>query len=145
MKEFKIYAYEILDKKFKGDFKYSEKKSVIDQLLADRTTRLFGITFYKVMKELNQDLDKACNILFKNHKCSKLIDDSISKNPLGSLVKKHSNSQREIGEAAGIEKARFNRLINGKNNEAYANEVYGLAIALNLKPSEVFEKFYNDL
>lgn len=145
MKYFKEYIYRILDKKHKGTIGYSEKKARIESLLAGNSTKLYALTFFDTINAIDDDIDKASKALFKQHKWKKLNKAGKDDNKFKRLISKYINSQKEVSDAAGIEKARFNRLINGKFADAYAYEIYGLAMALELQPSEVFQELYGSI
>ena len=61
-----------------------------------------------------------------------------------NLISRYLNSQNQISESSKVSSKRFNRLFAGELKELYADEVYGLAKAFDLKPNQLFDYFYDN-
>jgi len=99
-------------------------------------------SFYHVINLLNMDIDKLCNLFFKDQKYKLLYKEGGSDNKLNQLVFILTKTKKEIYTAVNIESTRFTRLSREEFKELYPNEVNNLAKSLNLKPSLLFNYFY---
>ncbi|PRD46913.1 helix-turn-helix domain-containing protein [Sphingobacterium haloxyli] len=144
LNSFREFILETLKKRFKKTIEYREKLQTVSTLLSDSSPKLDGRVFYNVLKLLNEDIDKVCKTFYSQH--SAHILDSLKKteNRFANLISPYLNSQNQISESSQISSKRFNRLFAGELKELYADEVYGLAKAFDLKPSQLFEYFYGD-
>ena len=102
---------------------------------------VLGKVFYSVSKFLNIDIDHLCIKVFKDYKWLPLFNDGEFQTKIQAFIYPYVNSSNTISAAAGIEKTRFSRLQKGELEELYADEVYGLAKAFSLKPSQLFDYF----
>jgi len=141
---FKHFIGDILNKKHKGKFNYSDIKEQIESILEDETSRLSARSFYNVVSVLDEDIDNLCKIFFKSHPAFKLTSLENHKNKMQGLFKPMINSKRQLSEASGIKETRLGEVFDERYDEMYSYEVYGLAIAGGLKPSQLFDYFYGD-
>ena len=138
----KTLCFKILKKELKGR-KLEQKFKELSQLIGDRQYVL-GRVFYSVSKSLDIDIDLLCTKVFKDYKWLPLFNNVEFQTKIQTFIYPYVNSANNISVAAGIEKTRFSRLQKGELKELYADEVYGLARAFDLKPSQLFEYFYGD-
>jgi len=124
----------------------SEKRRLgkeIDKLLGSRDLVL-GKTFYLVIKLLNLNIDTVCFTLFPKQSSSGLNLFPESNNKIYNFISTYIGDLKLLSKATGIEYNRLTKLFNGEYKNAYPEDVNGLAIAFNLKPSQLFEYFYGD-
>lgn len=140
--KFRIFTAKILGKKFKGKMTYSETKAQVDLILSTDTAKLSGRAFYLVVRILDEDLKNTCKSFFKNHPASMLSSLKGSNNKLKNMFNQYLNSREELSKASGIKPTKLGSLFAEELEGIYACEVYGLAIATNKKPGELFEYFY---
>jgi len=138
----KDFCLKILKKELKGR-KLEQRFKELSQLVGDRQYVL-GKTFYSVSKFLNIDIDQLCIKVFKDYKWRPLSNVGEFQTKIQAFIYPYVNSSNTISAAAGIEKTRFSRLQKGELKELYADEIYGLAKAFGLKPSQLFDYFYGD-
>ena len=146
LESFKSYTESILNKKYKGKFSYSDIKEKIEGILKGETSKLSAKSFYEVILALDEheNLDNLCKNFFKGHPAFKLTSLENHKNKIQTLFKPMINSKRELSGASGIKETRLGEVFDERYNEMYSYEVYGLAIAGGLKPSQLFDYFYGD-
>jgi len=144
LKSFKEFVDKILTDKFRGKMDYGEIQKKVKQILKDETTRLTAKSFYNVLLLLNQSVDILCCKFFQGHPAKKLESLGQSPNKLQNLFNPLLNSRAQLSKASGIKETRLGELFQKKFDEIYASEVYGLAIAAGLKPSQLFNYFYGD-
>lgn len=144
LQKFRVITDEILTANFRGKMSYGETQAKVNQILKNETTRLTAKSFYDVILLLNQRVDNVCRRFFQGHPAKKLDSLKQSPNKLQNLVNPLLNSRALLSKASGIKETRLGELFQKKFDEIYASEVYGLAIALNLKPSQLFDYFYGD-
>ncbi|TJZ60059.1 hypothetical protein FAZ15_14335 [Sphingobacterium olei] len=116
---------------------------LISGIIGDRSF-IMGKVFNAVANIAEIDIDLLCSELFEDYKWELVIDLSKAKTKLQAFIMIYANSNNSISTASGMEKSRFSRLQNGELQELYADEVYGLAKAFGLKPSQLFNYFYGD-
>lgn len=141
---FRELAGEILTANFRGKMNYGEIQERVNKILKDETTRLTAKSFYNVILLLNQSVDIVCRRFFHGHLAKKLESLEQSPNKLQNLFNPLLNSRAQLSKASGIKETRLGELLQKKFDEIYASELYGLAIAAGLKPSQLFEYFYGD-
>lgn len=141
---FKTFVNTILDKKHKGKFHYSELKEEIESVLETEPLKLSGKSFHKVVLILKEDIDEVCKQFFKGYPAVKLASLKGHSNKMQSLFGPIINSKSQLGSAARIKDFRLTEIFNNGSEAMYAYEVYGLAIAAGLKPSQLFHYFYGD-
>ncbi len=144
LKSFKGFIEIILDKKFRGKFNYSEIDSKIENILIYETSKLSALSFYKVLHIIGDDFDKLCQAFFKGHTASKLESLNHNANKLDRLFSPLINSRKELSKASSIKETRLSELFKTRFDQLYAYEAFGLSIAANLKPSQLFDYFYGD-
>lgn len=141
---FKNELIDFISKKKHAEREITKEIENIEKLLSDKVF-LMGKRFYDFSVEYDFDLNIFCKKVFASSKANKLNLVIESENLLKALVHPFLHSQSDFYTAADIDKTRFSRLLKlNKLNELYADEVYGLAIAFNLLPSQLFEYFYGD-
>jgi len=141
---FRNYVGKILKKKFKSKSSRDVVKENIQDLLAKGGDPLLGNVFFLVLKLIDEDIDEACDSLFRNQKFSLLTELNENESKLARFLAPYTRSDQEVAEAAQIDSSRFNRVKNKLLPDLYAFEVYKLAGAFELKPSALFEYFYGD-
>lgn len=124
----------------KSEMRKLEKE--IDKLLGTRSL-ILGKTFYDVIKLLNLNIDTVCFSLFPKVS-SKLNLFPESDNKIYNFISSYIGDLKLLSKATGIEYNRLTKLFNGEYKNAYPEDVNGIAIAFNLKPSQLFEYFYGD-
>lgn len=144
MKEFRNYIDEVLNKKYKTKSERDLVRDDIQDMIASVNNEFYGRIFYLILQKLEEDIDKACGKLFANINPIVLSDINNEKSKLANFIMPYTRTDTEISDAALIDPARFSRVKNKILPDLYAYEVYGLAIALKQKPSNVFKYFYND-
>src|SRR5690606_31741602 len=141
---FKRFATDLIDKKYKGKFFYSDIKEQIKSILEGETSKLSAKSFYKVVLVLDEDLDKLCKQFFKDHPAFQLNSLENLTNKMQGLFRPMINSKKQLSEASGIKETRLGEVFDERFEEMYSYEVYGLATAAGLEPSQLFEYFYGD-
>jgi len=141
---FKSLTDEILTNNFRGKMSYGETQVKVNQILKNETARLTAKSFYNVILLLNQKVDIVCRRFFQGHPAKKLESLEQSPNKLQNLFNPLLNSRAQLSKASGIKETRLGELFQKKFDEIYASEIYGLAIAAGLKPSQLFDYFYGD-
>ncbi|MCW8310846.1 hypothetical protein K7A41_06395 [Sphingobacterium sp. InxBP1] len=144
LKSFIDFIEVILEKKFRGKFNYSEIKSQIENTLDNETSKLTALSFYKVLKIINEDIDKTCIAFFKGHTAYKLESLNHNANKLSNLFTPLLNSRKDLSKASSIKETRLGEIFEKRFDQLYAYEAYGLSVAAGLKPSQLFEYFYGD-
>lgn len=144
LKKFRDFIFNILKRKFKSTIERSNKLESISLLLFKSSPKLDGRIFYDVLIYLEEDIDETCKAYFNGHQATVLSSLTNSENLFFKLISPHINSQNQISDSSKINSKRFNRLFLGELQELYADEVFGLAIAFSLKPSQLFNYFYGD-
>lgn len=123
-----------------------EKRNLESDLKNRLGTRkhVHASTFFDTINLLNLDIDSLCEKLF-NDDYFKEIDFSMqSGNKLKDFLSIYTRDVTSVAHSAGIENSRLNRLLSGEFKHLYPDEVYGLAKAFRVKPSQLFEYFYGD-
>ncbi|ERJ57683.1 MarR family transcriptional regulator [Sphingobacterium paucimobilis] len=106
---------------------------------------LFGKLFYNLYKEYGFDLNSFCKSVFIASKAKMIISSTDSTNRLTLLLSPFLNSQKTFYASADIEKTRFSRILKlGRLDEIYADEVYGIAVAIGVEPLVLFEHFFEE-
>lgn len=141
---FKKYINSLIKRRYPRKAEYELNQDKYQSLISSLGDELYGKTFYTILKELEEDIDKASSTLFKDYNWTKIEKTELASTKLAQFISSITKSEAEIAEAAGIKKARFNRVKNSEVEDLYAWEVYGLAKALGLKPSQLFDYFYGD-
>ncbi len=141
---FKRHINLLIKRRYPRKAEYEANQDKYQSLIGDMGDELYGRTFYTILKRLEEDIDKTSNILFKDYNWTKIENTTSAGTKLAQLISPITKSEAEIAEAAGIKKVRFSRVKNSEIEDLYAWEVYGLAKALGLKPSQLFEYFYGD-
>lgn len=141
---FRDFIFNIFKKRYKKTADYQSQLQTISSLLSESSPKLDGRVFYNVLTYLNEDIDMICKSFFRQHNAQ--ILDSLKKtdNKFFNLISPYLNSQNQISERSQIKSKRFNRLFSGELKELYAEEIYGLATAFGVEPSQLFEYFYGD-
>lgn len=137
---------------FKSELIEFIKASNIDTNNIDKIEAMFnnkvylmGNVFYDLYKEYKFDLNSFSKKVFKASKAKKLAPNLASKNLLSSLFHPFLNSQSTFFTAADIGKSRFSRILKLEDpKELYADEIYGIAIAIGKNPLLLFEYFYEN-
>ena len=132
----------MLKKQYKGKL-FEKKLDEIREIIGDRQYVL-GQTFYSVSAYMQIDVDEFCDVVFDYYGWSALFEEQEYTTKLQAFVSPHIKSANKVADSSGIERTRFNRLQKGELKELYASEVYGLAKAFSLKPSQLFSYFYGN-
>lgn len=131
-----------IEKQNDNERKLSEEKEYIEKALSGKVY-LVGELFYDFWTRYKFDFEVFCKKVFASSKAYKLNLFIDSENPLLKLLNPLLNSQSKFYEASDIEKTRFSRIIKtNKPYELYADEIYGIATALNIEQLELFKYFY---
>lgn len=116
----------------------------VEKLLTDKVY-LMGKWFYDLSIHHKVDFEILCRQVFASSKATKMALVANSENLLKALLNPFLHSQADFYIAADINKTRFSRLLKlNKLSELYADEIYGIAIALDIKPLVMFKYFCND-
>lgn len=104
---------------------------------------LFGKLFYSLYKEYGFDLNSFCKSVFIASKAKMITSSTDSTNRLTLFLSPFLNSQKTFYASADIEKTRFSRILKlGRLDEIYADEIYGIAVAIDVEPLVLFEYFF---
>lgn len=144
IKEFRKYVDNILRKRFPRKIDFEDERDRIRDLIVAEGPELYGKMYYLVLRELQHDIDKTCEDLFSDYYYERLEDADDNATKLAQFLHDRTRSDRKIAKAAGIGRVHFNRVKNGQTEDLYAFEVYGLAKAFGLNPSQLFDYFYGD-
>ncbi|MBD1431768.1 helix-turn-helix transcriptional regulator [Sphingobacterium sp. DN00404] len=139
---FSSFVLKSLSKKFSGKEK-RELELRIKELLGTRRN-ILARNFYDVITLLSLDIDLICEKLFKEHKFTPIRAVGDSSNKLRLFLSIFLQDITRIASATGIENSRLTRLLSGEFKNLYPDEIYGLAKAFGLKPSQLFDYFYGD-
>lgn len=133
-----------IEEKNKNERKLSEEKEYVEKALSGKVY-LVGTLFYDLWVRYEFDFEVFCKKVFASSKAYKLDLFVNSENPLLRLLNPLLNSQSKFYEASDIEKTRFSRIIKSdKPYELYADEIYGIATALNIEQLNMFKYFYQE-
>lgn len=142
-KEFDIFILKEINKKYKSKEKRDLEKEVIKQ--TGTREYILAKTFFDIIKQIKLNIDEVSHLLLHIPKdLPKLELFPENENKLYSFVNTYAKELKEISDSTGIKYNRFIKLYNGDYNNLYPDEVNGLAIAFNLKPSQLFEYLYGD-
>lgn len=141
---FKKHINSLIKRRYPRKEEYELNRDKYQSLISSLGDELYGRTFYTILKRLEGDIDKACSTLFEDYNWTKIKKTTSGGTKLAQLVSSITKSEAEIATAAGIKKVRFNRVKNSEVEDLYAYEIYGLAKAFGLKPSQLFDYFYGD-
>ena len=131
-----------IEKQNDNERKLSEEKEYVEKALSGKVY-LVGELFYDFWIRYKFDFEAFCKKVFASSKAYKLNLFIDSENPLLRLLNPLLNSQSKFYEASDIEKTRFSRIIkSNKPYELYADEIYGIATALNIEKLNMFKYFY---
>ncbi len=144
IKKFRQYIDSLLKTRFPKKSEYDRERDKIQDLIVSEGSELYGKMFYLVIMELDDDINKACDALFFDHRWELLGNLKEDATKLAQFLYSYTRSDRKIATASGIKNVQLNRVKNGINEDLYAFEVYGLAKAFDLKPSELFDYFYGN-
>jgi hypothetical protein len=139
---FSTFILKSISKRFSGKEKRDFELRV-KELLGTRKN-ILARNFYDVITLLGLDIDLICEKLFKKHKFKLIRHVGDSSNKLRFFLSIFLQDVTQIALATGIENSRITRLLSGEFKNLYPDEVYGLAKAFDLKPSQLFEYFYGD-
>ncbi|NQX42429.1 Cro/C1-type HTH DNA-binding domain-containing protein [Pedobacter steynii] len=64
---------------------------------------------------------------------------------LGYYLGQRSVNKSEVARKTGLTKARMNELTLRETSKLRAEELYLIALAINVKPTEMLEEMYHDL
>lgn len=118
-----------------------ELETQVRKMLGSRKLVL-AVSFYNVSTLLDLDIDAFSERFFGNYKFKKLDLTPTSDNRLKDFLTPYTRDVKEISTAANIENTRLSRLLSGEFAHLYPSEVYGLAKAFGLNPSQLFDFFY---
>lgn len=144
LKKFRKLVNSVIKKRTSNKSEYDREKDKYQSAISDLGSELYGRMFYLVLKDLGENIDDICNRLFKDHQWNHIADINRDHTKLAQFISLYTNSEMKVASAAGIEKGRFNRIKNDRKEDLYAWDVYGLAKAFRLQPSQLFEYFYGD-
>lgn len=143
-KAFKLLCYDILDKKHKGSLEYKEIKLKVDKILQSTKAKVSGRSFFNMLVLLGVNFDHTCKTFFKNHPAKQLSSTRNMSDKLIAMFGLYLNSRLELSSATGIKDSRLGSILRNGIDEIYAYEVYSLAIAFDIIPSDLFHYFYGD-
>jgi transcriptional regulator with XRE-family HTH domain len=72
-----------------------------------------------------------------------LISDNMTE--LGLYLSKKSINRSEVSRRTGISKTRLSELANNSSTKLRADELYLIALAIDIDPGEMFKEIYQDL
>jgi transcriptional regulator with XRE-family HTH domain len=64
---------------------------------------------------------------------------------LGLYLSKKSINRSEVSRRTGISKTRLSELANNSSTKLRADELYLIALAIDIDPGEMFKEIYQDL
>ncbi|HWK57306.1 MAG TPA: hypothetical protein VNQ80_08215 [Parapedobacter sp.] len=141
---FRRYVDEILKGRYKNKHKREPIRDEIQDIIASQGGELFGNVFYTILKKLEVDIADACSVLFSDLEPTPLKDLDGDESKLAKFLVPYTRTDSEVSDASLIDGARFSRVKNKLLPDLYAFEVYGLAKAFGLNPSQLFDYFYGD-
>lgn len=136
------YILKIVSKSYSGKSK-REVETRIKKILGSRK-HILATSFYNISQLLAIDIDALSEKFFKNRKFTVLDLAPTSDNRLKDFLSPHIRDVKEVSIAANIENTRLSRLLSGEFTHLYPSEVYGLAKAFILEPSQLFNYFYGN-
>ncbi|TYR36913.1 helix-turn-helix transcriptional regulator [Sphingobacterium phlebotomi] len=116
-------------------------EKVSNYYIEDRTL-VYADEFYKIIKCTSLDFDDSCAEIFKDIDITNY--ESKWQSELGIFLFGYFKPLSYLQEKTGIDGVRLNKLLTDKKKRPYAAELYLIAKALNLKPSQLFDYFYGD-
>ncbi|WP_437920416.1 helix-turn-helix domain-containing protein [Sphingobacterium sp. LRF_L2] len=144
IKEIKQILTSLIQQRLVSDEEKRFLQQKINDTIGTSAQSFSAIKFLIVAKLIKIDIDDLCENVFHDHKWKKLDWSTFGTNHLKTFLTPFTFSQNSIAEYAGIEKARLSRVMNGLLETLYPHEVYGLAKAFDLNPSELFDYFYGN-
>lgn len=64
---------------------------------------------------------------------------------LGIYLAQRSVNKAEIGRRTGLGRQRIGELCNNESTRLSAEELYKIALAINIDPGEIFKEIYKDI
>ena len=112
-------------------------------LCNDPNDLLYADDFYLIIRAIKADLDAACREIFKTEKLgsSRPTKDK-DLTPFGKYISAFLRTKKDLSEEMGISQTRISKLSTDHNKRPYAYEIYLLALAIEKKPSDVYEELY---
>ncbi|MGS2761446.1 hypothetical protein [Sinomicrobium oceani] len=108
----------------------------LNGLCNDHDDLLYGDDFYAIVKAIDNDINKACNEIFKSYKLKTVTNTWNS--DLGRYLFKHAKPTKAITAGTKIKSGRLSKLLNDAEKRPYAWELYVIALFLEKEPKEVF-------
>ena len=141
---FKKYIQNVLRNRYKHKEEYITERDKINSLIASYGTKFYGKLLFEVADLLQLNIDELCEQLFNDYACKRIYTERKDARKLDYFLSLFTNSETKLAEAAHIDKGRLNRIKNNENEDLFSFEVYGLAKALGLSPTTVFQYLYGD-
>ena len=141
---FKKYIQNVLRNRYKHKEEYITERDKINSLITSYGTKFYGKLFFEVAHLLQLNIDELCEQLFNDYACKHIYSERKHTRKLDHFLSLFTHSERKLAEAANMDKGRLNRIKNNENEDLFSFEVYGLAKALGLSPTTVFQYLYGD-
>lgn len=143
-KKFKLELFEFIKGSKHENHIITQKINEIEALFKDKVY-LTGKLFYDLYKKHSFNFDVFCKKVFHLSKARKISQKTKSSNLLALLINPFLNSQKSFYSSADIGSSRLNRILSlDKQHEIYADEVYGIAVAIGVEPLVLFEYLFED-
>ncbi|MDR2273898.1 MAG: hypothetical protein LBF27_23525 [Sphingobacterium sp.] len=145
-KELRKYAYDLIRSSDLSKVKKEDKKDKIQDLIASNGGDIFsGRMFYLVLKELDRDINIACEDLFHDYTYPGLRSPTENLTQFAKFISGISLTDGEIAFAIGASGSRISRIRHANDEtDFYPYQVYALAKISQIKPSQLFDYFYGD-
>lgn len=141
---FKKYIQNVVRNRHKDKEEYLTERDKINSLISSYGSKFYGKLLFEVTDLLQLNIDELCEQLFNDYACKHIYSERKDMRKLNHFLSLFTNSERKLAEAANIDKGRLNRIKNNENEDLFSFEVYGLAKALGLSPTTVFQYLYGD-
>lgn len=145
-KEFRKYSYELIRSCNLNKVAKEDKKDTIQDLIARNGGDIFsGLMFYLVLKELDADINIACEDLFHDYTYPGMKSPAEDLTKFAKFISGISLTDGEIASAIGASGSRISRIRHANDGtDFYPYQVYALAKISQIQPSQLFDYFYGD-
>lgn len=140
--EFIDFLKKINDNKTHAKQNYDAFKEI--QQTIDNRKYVTGEVFYEVILKLHLDINIITKDLFSKKGEKKMSFIGEQDNKFRDFISPFTIEMKEIAKIMDAIPSRATKLKTGESKVLYPHEVYGLAIAFGLKPSQLFDYFYGD-
>lgn len=146
LKQFREYLYKkIKDSDLSRSDKEDKKSEIQDLIMKYGGDNFAGKMFYITLKNLDGDIDQACESLFHDYVYPGITPSTKLSSKFAIFVSGICLNDGDIASAIGSSGSRISRVRNNTHDtDFYPFQVYALAKISGILPSQLFEYFYGN-